>query len=89
MNQIRLEAVDRFGDRRSRQGEFQFRVEGQRHGRHADHPGSHVLLRAAFRAEHHHLIPGLHEMPDRLGQTGDDAVDLGQEGFSEEGDFQG
>ena len=27
VNQIRLEVVDRFGDRRSRQGEFQFRVQ--------------------------------------------------------------
>ena len=89
MNEVGLEAVDRVGDRRPRQGQLQFGVEGQGHGRYPHQLGAHVLLRAAFGAEHHHLITGLHQMLHRFGEPGDDAVDLGEEGFGEKGDFHG
>ena len=89
VNQVGLERINGFRHRRPRQGQFEFGVEGQWHGGYADQPCSHVLVRAAFGAEHHHVIPSLHQMAHRLGQTGDDAIHLRQEGFSEEGDFHG
>jgi len=89
MNQVGLEVVNGFRNGRPRQGQLQLGVERQRHGRHPNQPGSHVLIGTALRAEHDHLIAGIHQMLHRFGESGDDAVDLRQEGFGEEGDFQG
>ena len=89
VNQVRLEAVDRFGYGRPRQGQFEFGVEGERHGWNADQASSHVVVRTALGTEDHHLITRLHQMFHRFGETGDDAIHLRQEGFGEEGDFHG
>ena len=89
VDQIGLKRIDRVGHCRARQGQFELGIERQRHRRNADQACPHVLIRTAFRAEDHHFIAGVHQMLHRLGQTGDDAIDLRQEGFGEEGDFQG
>ena len=89
MDQIGLKRIDRVGHRRARQGQFELGIERQRHCRNADQACPHVLLWTALWAEDHHFIAGVHQMLHRLGQTGDDAIDLRQEGFGEEGDFQG
>ena len=89
MNQVRLEAVDRVGYGRPRQSQFEFGVEGERHGGNANQACPHVVLRTALGTEHHHLIARFHQMFHRFGETGDDAIHLRQEGFGEEGDFHG
>ena len=89
VHQVGLEEVEGFGHRGPRQGQLELGVEGQRHGRHPHHLGPHVAGRRALRTEDQHLVAGRHQVLHRLGQPGDDPVDLGQEGFGEEGDFQG
>ena len=89
VDEVRLEAVQGFGHGRPRQGQFQFGVEGQRHGRHPHHLGPHVGLRGTLRAEDQYVVAGGHQVLHRLGESGDDPVNLGQEGLGEKGDLQG
>ena len=89
VDQVWLEGIDGFGDRRPRQGQLQLWVERQGHGGNAHHLGSHVVAGCAFRTKHHHLISGIDQMLHRFGEPGDDAVDFGEESFGKEGDFQG
>ena len=89
VDQIGLKRIDRVRHRWARQRQFELWIERQWHRRNANQAGSHVLVRTALRAEDHHVVAGFHQMLHRLGQTGDDAIDLWQEGFGEEGDFQG
>ena len=89
MDQVRLEAVDRFGDGGSRKRQLEFGIERQWHRRNADQASSHVVLWASLRTEHDHLITGFNQVLHRFGETGDDPIDLGEEGLGEEGDFQG
>ena len=49
MDQVRLEAVDRFGDGGSRKRQLEFGIERQWHRRNADQASSHVFLWASLR----------------------------------------
>ena len=86
MDQVGGEGVEGFRHRGPRQGQLQLRIEGQGHGRHADHLGAQVGLRGPLRTEDDHLIAGGHQVLHRFGEPRHDAVHLRQEGFGEEGD---
>ena len=86
MHQIRLEPVQRLRHRWPRKGELELGIEGQWQGRHPHHPGSEEGLGSPFGTEDQHLIARRYQMLHRFGETGDDAVNLGQEGFREKSD---
>ena len=87
VHQVGGKVLQRLRHRWPRQGQLQLRVEGQRHRRHAHHPGAAIACRRSFRAEDQHLIAGGHEMLHRLGESRHDAIDLRQEGFGEKSDL--
>ena len=89
MHQIGPEALQGLRNRRPGEGQFELRVEGQWQGRHSHHPGTGMVVRGPFRAEDQHLVSGLHQMGQGFGEPRDNAVNLWQEGFGEEGNPHG
>ena len=89
MHQIGSKALQCFGHRRPRQGQLELGVEGQGHGRHSHHLGAGVVVRGPLGAEDQHLVAGFHQVGQRLGEPRDNAVNLRQEGFGEEGNPHG